>query len=471
MQATENTYNYDLLVIGSGPAGHKAAIEAAKNDKRVAMVERNPTVGGICLQAGTIPSKTLRESAVYLSGYRQHNVYGKSYVVKENITMDDLLFRTDWVIRQESDVMRYQLRQERVEVIHATASFQDAHTLRLDMADGQSSRLVTAQNIVIAVGSVATEADGIPFDGKNIFTSDDILQLDEIPSTLTIVGGGVIGLEYASMFAALGTRVTVIDRRQRLLTFVDEEIIDALVYHMRQYRATFRLNEEITSIELLDDIHESVRLHTASGKQIIAEKVLYSIGRTGATSSLNLEKAGLESDSRGRIKVNTNYQTAIENIYAVGDVIGFPALASAAMEQGRLAALHMLGQETGVIRDLLPYGIYSVPEISMVGKTEEELTQAGIPYEIGKAQYDEVARGQINGYETGLLKLIFHLETHDLLGVHIIGESASDLIHIGQAVLAFNGTIDYFVNTVFNYPTMAECYKIAALDGLSRISV
>ncbi len=471
MQAPETNYNYDLLVIGSGPAGHKAAIAAAKHDMRVAMVEKNPTVGGICLQAGTIPSKTLRESAVYLSGYRQHNVYGKSYVVKENITMDDLLFRTDWVIRQESDVMRYQLRQERVEVIHATASFVDEHTLLLEMADGQSSRKVTAEYIVIAVGSLATEAEGIPFDGKNIFTSDDILNLDEIPSTLTIVGGGVIGLEYASMFAALGTRVTVIDRRNRLLTFVDEEIIDALMYHMRQYRATFRLNEEVTNIDLLDDAHESVRLHTASGKQIVAEKVLYSIGRTGSTAGLNLKAAGLEADNRGRIRVNDQYQTDVENIYAVGDVIGFPALASAAMEQGRLAAMHMLGRETNGIRDLLPYGIYSVPEISMVGKTEEELTIAGVPYEIGKAQYDEVARGQINGYETGLLKLIFHLETHELLGVHIIGESASDLVHIGQTVLAFHGTIDYFLNTVFNYPTMAECYKIAALDGLSRITV
>lgn len=472
MEALEKqTYDYDLVVIGSGPAGHKAAIQAAKLGKSVAVVEKTATVGGVCLRVGTIPSKTLREAAVYLSGYRHHAVYGRSYSVKEEITMEDLLFRTEHVIRMETDIAQYQLKRNRVEVIHAVASFVDPHTLRLDIPDQHAYRQITAANVILAVGSVATRSPDVPFDGRNIFTSDDILTLDEIPTTLTIVGGGVIGLEYASMFAALGTRVTVIDKRDRLLSFVDEEVIDTLIYHLRQYKAVLRLGEAVEKVDLLDDENESVLLHLESGKQVIAEKVLYSIGRTGATDLLNLGAAGLEADDRGRIKVDEDYQTDLPHIYAVGDVIGFPALASTAMEQGRRATLHAFGRHVEELSVDYPYGIYTVPEISMIGKTEGELTGAGTPYEIGKAQFDEIARGQINGYETGLLKLIFHLETRQLLGVHIIGEGASDLVHIGQAVLAFQGTIDYFLEAVFNYPTLAEAYKVAALDGWNRLAL
>jgi len=465
-------YEYDLLVIGSGPAGQRAAIQAAKLNKRVAIVEKRAVLGGVCINTGTIPSKTLREAVLHLSGYRERGVYGAAYAVKQNISMDDLLFRTDHVIRHELDVTRHQLMRNRVELLAAEAAFVDAHGLRLHYMDGRGQRDVTAASVVVATGTHATRDSHIPLDGHNIFISDDILQLDHLPRTLTVVGAGVIGCEYASIFAALGVRVTLIDKRSRLLPFVDFEIIDALVYHLRQNRVTLRLNEEVSGIEpVRDERGERVKICLASGKQIVTDKALYSIGRTGATDRLNLEAAGLAADSRGQLKVNAHYQTDVPHIYAVGDVIGFPSLASTSMEQGRLAACHAFGVEAKSVPALFPYGIYTIPEISTVGRNEEELTQQGIPYEVGKAQYREIARGQIIGDSTGLLKLIFHLETRELLGVHIIGEDASELVHIGQAVLAFGGKIEYFVNTVFNYPTLAECYKTAAFDGVNRLGI
>jgi NAD(P) transhydrogenase len=465
-------YEYDLLVIGSGPAGQRAAIQAAKLNKRVAIVEKRAVLGGVCINTGTIPSKTLREAVLHLSGYRERGVYGAAYAVKQNISMDDLLFRTDHVIRHELDVTRHQLMRNRVELLAAEAAFVEPHSLRLHYVDGRGQRDVTAASVVVATGTHATRDSHIPLDGHNIFISDDILQLDHLPRTLTVVGAGVIGCEYASIFAALGVRVTLIDKRSRLLPFVDFEIIDALVYHLRQNRVTLRLNEEVSGIEpVRDERGERVKICLASGKQIVTDKALYSIGRTGATDRLNLEAAGLAADSRGQLKVNTHYQTDVPHIYAVGDVIGFPSLASTSMEQGRLAACHAFGVEAKSVPALFPYGIYTIPEISTVGRNEEELTQQGIPYEVGKAQYREIARGQIIGDSTGLLKLIFHLETRELLGVHIIGEDASELVHIGQAVLAFGGKIEYFVNTVFNYPTLAECYKTAAFDGVNRLGI
>lgn len=465
----DRQYDYDLLVIGSGPAGQRAAIQAAKLDKKVALVERKTVVGGVCINTGTIPSKTLREAVLYLSGYREKNFYGASYSVKQEITMEDLVERADLVIRHEIDVTRHQLKRNRVELIPATGSFLGPHQLLLEFAD-RTTRTVTARYIVIAVGTEATQDPHIPFDGRNIFTSDDILALDRLPRTLTVVGAGVIGCEYASMFAALGVRVTLIDKRPRLLPFVDEEICDALAYHLRENRVTLRLGEEVSGIERIEDDHAvRVKIQLASGKQVITEKALYSIGRTGNTSRLNLEAAGLKTDSRGRLSVNANYQTSVPHIYAVGDVIGFPSLASTSMEQGRLAACHAFGVETRSVPELFPYGIYTIPEISMVGRNEEELTQQGVPYEIGKARYREIARGQIIGDSTGLLKLIFSSVDRKLLAVHIIGEGASDLVHIGQAVLAFGGKVDYFIETVFNYPTLAECYKTAAFDGINRL--
>jgi NAD(P) transhydrogenase len=464
-------YDYDMVVIGSGPAGQRAAIQSAKLDKRTALIERKGVLGGVCINTGTIPSKTLREAVVYLSGYRLRSVYGESYTLKQNITMEDLLFRTDYVIRHEIDVTRHQLQRNGVETISAEAAFVDPHTLRLTMVDHTGERNITAANILIATGTEATRDPKIPFDGQNIFVSDDILTIKKLPRTLAVIGAGVIGCEYASIFSTLGVRVTLVDRSRRLLPFVDSEIVESLDYHLRQNRMTLRFNETVSGIELAQNSTETrVKIHLSSGKEIVAEKALYSIGRTGATGKLNLEAAGLKPDDRGRLKVNEHYQTEVPHIYAAGDVIGFPSLASTSLEQGRLAACHAFGVETKSTPALFPYGIYTIPEISYVGKNEEELTAANVPYEMGKASYREIARGQIIGDSIGMLKILFHRETRLLLGVHIIGESATELIHIGQAVISLGGTIDYFVNTVFNYPTLAECYKNAAFDGVNRLN-
>jgi NAD(P) transhydrogenase len=463
-------YDYDLLVIGSGPAGHRAAIQAAKIDKRVAVVEQRTVVGGVCINSGTIPSKTLREAALRLSGYRERGLYGASYAVKDRITMRDLLFRVDHVISNEIDVARHQLMRNGVEIVTAKAAFLDPHRVELELVPEGIRQQISAAHIVIAVGTTTVKDPFAKCDGQHIFTCDDLLNVDQLPRSLAVVGAGVIGLEYACIFAALGVRVTLVDSHTQLLPFVDREIIEALVYHLRENRATLYLGETVASIDSYrDDRGDHVRLNLASGKQVAADKVLYSVGRRGATDALRLDAAGLSADDRGRLEVNEHYQTAVPHIYAAGDVIGFPSLASTSMEQGRLAACHAFGVGTHSLPELFPYGIFTVPGISMVGKTEEQLTKAGVPYEVGRARYREIARGQILGDQTGLLKLIFHRENRQLLGVHIIGAEAAELVHIGQAVLALGGTIDYFVDTVFNYPTLAECYKTAAFDGVNRL--
>jgi NAD(P) transhydrogenase len=468
----EAARQFDLLVIGSGPGGHRAAIQAAKLGKRVAVIERKRDVGGVCIASGTIPSKTYRETILHLSGYRERGVYGASYVVKQNISMSDLQFRVAGVIRHEIDVVRHQLQRNKVVLITASASFVDAHTVRLNYADGSASRDVTAEAIVIATGTSSALNPKMPFDGEHVFTSDDMLQLKEMPRRLAVIGGGVIGCEYATMFAALGVRVTLIDARDHLLPFVDGEVVHSLVYQMQQNRVTMRLGEAVKEVQITPEYKtRPVRILLDSGKRIFVDKALYCVGRQGATEGLGLDAAGVAVDSRGRITVDRNYQTSVPHIYAVGDVIGFPSLASTSMEQGRIAVCHAFGQQADTMPELFPYGIYTIPEISTVGRNEEELTKAGVPYEVGKAYYREIARGQIIGDSTGLLKLIFHLDTHELLGVHIIGEGASELVHIGQAVLAFGGKIEYFVNAVFNYPTLAECYKTAAFDGVNRLGL
>lgn len=457
------SYDYDLVVIGSGPAGQKGAIAAAKLGKRVAIIERGQHVGGVCINTGTIPSKTLREAVLQLSGYRERQMQGDTYKPKR-VPMSDLVARCQQVIRNETEVVRNQLFRNDIDLIEAEASFIDAHTLALN--GSQAAQKITASFILLAVGTTPTQAPGI----AGVHDSDTILNLEKIPKTMCVVGGGVIGCEYASMFAALGVRVTVVEKRERLLPFVDAEIVEALSYHLRNHRLTMRLNEEVKSVELSEQEGEPhVLTRTESGKTIVTECALFSAGRMGATHALALEKAGLSADARGRIAVNDRYQTAVAHIYAAGDIIGFPSLASVAMEQGRVCAMHAFGLEATTIPALFPYGIYTVPEISVLGKNEEELTAASQPYEIGKARYKEIARGQIIGDETGMLKLIFEPKTLEILGIHIIGEGASELIHIGQAVLALKGTVDYFVRTVFNYPTLAECYKVAALDGMNRL--
>jgi NAD(P) transhydrogenase len=463
-------YDYDLVVIGSGPAGHRAAIQAAKLDKRVGIVEKRTVVGGVCINTGTIPSKTLRESALRLSGYRERGIYGASYSVKQHITMRDLLFRVDHVISNEIDVARHQLMRNGVDILTASAAFTDPHRLRLELVPSGVVQEVSAAFVVIAVGTTTIHDPFAPCDGQHVFTCDDLLRVEQLPKSLGVVGAGVIGLEYACIFAALGVRVTLIDSRTQLLPFVDREIMEALVYHLRSNRATLHLGETVASVESYHDDHgDHVRLHLKSGKQVVTDKVLYSVGRHGATDTLRLDAAGLTADDRGRLSVNEHYQTGVPHIYAVGDVIGFPSLASTSMEQGRLATCHAFDIPTHSMPELFPYGIFTVPGMSMVGKTEEQLTEAGVPYEVGRAQYREIARGQILGDRTGLLKLIFHRETRLLLGVHIIGAEAAELVHIGQAVLALGGKVDYFIDTVFNYPTLAECYKTAAFDGINRL--
>jgi NAD(P) transhydrogenase len=459
--------HYQMLVIGSGPAGQKAAIQAAKVGKRVAVIERKRVVGGICINTGTIPSKSLREAILFLSGFRQRNLYGASYRVKNDITFEDLALRCNYVVKAEQEVIKNQLNRNRVDFITGSASFVGPHCLAVKQ-DGEINEY-TADYIVIAVGTEPARPADIPFDVESIIDSDGLLSLKELPRSLTIVGGGVIGCEYASILATLGIPVVLVERRPRLLEFVDSEIIEALQYHMRSIGVTLRFNEEVVRIEKAAD--NSVAIYLKSGKKISTPLLVYSVGRVGATASLELDKVGIEPDNRGRLEVNENYQTGLPHIYAVGDVIGFPALAATSMQQGRHAACHAFGLACKTPTHLLPYGIYAIPEISMVGRNEDALTRDGIPYEVGIARYREIARGQIIGDTVGMLKLLFHSQTRELLGVHVIGEGATELIHIGQAVMAFGGKLDYFIDAVFNYPTLAECYKVAALAALNRFSI
>lgn len=456
---------YDLVVIGSGPAGQKAAIQAAKIHKKVAIIERGQDIGGVAVHTGTIPSKTLREAVMYLSGYDQRGLYGKSYRLKQEVTIDDLMQRVAITINQETEVMADQLRRNGVNIIKGHASFLDAHTIKVENNYGKISEY-KARKILLATGTSPRRPDGVPFDGKVIMDSDDILSLEKLPKSITVVGAGVIGVEYASIFSALDIKVTMIDARSSMMRFMDKEITDELTHLLRDRGAIVRLGESIDSIE--NENNEAV-ITLKSGKKFRSDLVMYAAGRTGCTSSLNLKNAGLDDDANHRIEVNKNYQTKVKHIYAAGDLIGFPALASTSMEQGRLAARHAFGLPLSSSPDLFPFGIYAVPEMSMVGKTEEELTEQKVPYEVGIARLKETARGHIRGLQEGMLKLIFSLEDHKLLGVHVLGEEATELVHIGQAVLALDGGLDFFIDNVFNYPTLAEAYKIAALDAANRM--
>jgi NAD(P) transhydrogenase len=460
-------YDYDLVVIGTGPAGQKAAIAAAKFGKKVAIVEKRMVVGGVCINTGTIPSKTIREAVINLTGYAERAFYGVSYRVKENITAEDLLSRCNMVILREIEVIKSLLMRNGVEVLFGEAGFIDSHTIKYTSPHGDNQ--VTADKIIIAVGTVPYHLDLLEINNDTTLDSDSIIKLKHLPRTMAVVGGGVIGIEYASIFATLGINVILTDKRTRILKFIDSEIVDSLVQQLRQAGVTFRLGEEIDRVELPKEEPGGVIIHLKSAKIVKAETALFSLGRRGNVAGLNLENAGLKTDEKGIIAVDRHYQTAVENIYAVGDIIGFPSLASTSMEQGRQAAFHAFDYSCPLLPGLFPYGIYSIPEISYVGENEETLTQKGIPYETGIARYQETARGQILGDFTGLLKLIVHRENSRLLGVHAIGTGATELIHIGQAVIALGGTVDYLVDSVFNYPTLAECYKIAALDVYNKM--
>jgi len=457
---------FDLVVIGSGPAGQRAAIQAAKSGKHVALVEKVHCMGGVCINTGTIPSKTMREAVLHLSGYQYQNIYGVNYRVKEKISMADLAFRVQHVIHTEIEVTISQLNRNNIEVLSGFATFIDPHTVRVTSLLGTSE--LRAEQFIIATGTKPAASPKVPINGRTIINSDQVLDIPDIPRTLIVVGGGVIGVEYTCMFATLGVRVILIERRPRLLEFADAEMVEALSYHLRDQRVTMRLGEEVSSVEETPDGRVVANLE--SHKRLSGDVLLYAVGRQGNVDELSLDKAGIEADKRGRIRVDAEYRTSQPHIFAVGDVIGFPSLASVSMEQGRMAAAIAFDHPAYTNPAAYPYGIYTIPEISFIGKTEEQLTEEDAPYEVGIAYYREIARGQIRGDTTGRLKLIFHRETREILGVHIIGEDASELLHIGQAVMVLKGTIDYFVDNVFNYPTLAECYKAAAFNGLNKLS-
>ena len=458
---------YDLIVIGSGPAGQKAAIQAAKIHKKVAIIERGREIGGVAVHTGTIPSKTLRAAVMYLSGYDQRGLYGKSYRLKNALTMEDLMQRVTITIHQETEVMSDQLRRNSVNIIEGTASFVDPHTIRLESRDGKTQDYKT-RKVLLATGTRPRRPQDIAFDGETIIDSDDILNLKQLPKSMTVIGAGVIGVEYASIFSALDIKVTLVDARSCMMRFMDREITDELTHMLRDRGVTMRLGE---SIEKVEKENERAIITLQSGKKIISDLVMFAAGRTGCTSALKLENAGLEADSNHRLEVNQYYQTKVKHIYAAGDLIGFPSLASTSMEQGRLAARHAFGLSLSSRPDLFPFGVYAVPEMSMVGKTEEELTEQKVPYEVGIARLKETARGHIMGLQEGMLKLIFSLQDKKLLGVHVLGEDATELVHIGQVVLALDGDLDFFIENVFNYPTLAEAYKIAALDAANRMAI
>jgi len=469
--------HFDLAVIGTGPAGQKAAIQAAKLGKSVAIIEKNEVVGGVAVNTGTIPSKALREAVLHLTGASQRGLFGQSYRVKRNITVQDLIAVSQRVIRHEWDVILDQFDRNNIELIWGKAHFEGPNLLAIQR--NADSEMITAEKFMIGIGTRPAKPESVPFDDENIFTSDELLRLGKLPKSMIVVGGGVIGVEYACIMSTLGIQVTLLEGRNHVLGFLDSEIAESFQYQMRQAGITLRMGEKVSKIERLDAAHSNgvkVQATLESGKKLQSASLLYAVGRQGMCGKLALENVGVTYDDRERLKVNENYQTSIPHIYAAGDVIGFPALASTAMEQGRRAVCHMFAADAtdssnscSTMSDLFPFGIYAVPEISMVGKTEEQLTQAAIPYEAGVAHYREIARGQLLGDETGMLKMLIHPETHKILGVHIIGTGATELVHIGQAVMAFGGTVEFFINNVFNYPTLAEAYKIAAMNGLNKL--
>jgi NAD(P) transhydrogenase len=437
-------------------------------------------VGGVCIHTGTVPSKAIREAVLHLTGIRERSVYGEGYSVKQDITMSDLLYRSRHVVRTEVDVIRNQMGRNGVSLFFGTASFVDPHTIRLDRDGGvgiptdpnnavftHETIELRGHHVLVAVGTEPARPANVPFTKDRIIDSNELIELADLPRSIIIVGGGVIGVEYACMLAAVGVRVTLVDSRPKLLEFVDDELAESLQFRMRDMGVRLRLGESVKTIEMKGELVEAT---LESNKVLRAATLLYAVGRHGATANLNLKAAGLEADARGRLKVNESYQTSVPHIYAAGDVIGFPALASTSMEQGRLATLHMFqhGGEAAAATSLFPFGIYTIPEISMVGQTEQALTAAGTPYEVGLARYRETARGLLIADPHGLLKLLFHPTSRRLLGVHVIGTGATELIHIGQTVMAAGMPIDYFIESVFNYPTLAECYKVAALDGVNR---
>lgn len=457
--------HFDFVVIGSGPAGQRAAIQAAKFGKKVAIVDRRASVGGVCLHTGTIPSKTLREAVLYLSGWEQRGLYGQDYRLKTDLTIEDIKRRLSITIEREAEVINHQLARNGVTVLQGSARFTDPHHLVVTSSQGKTQDM-HADFFLIATGTHPVRPEGIPFDNRTVLDSDDLLRLERLPRSLTVVGAGVIGIEYASIFSALDIEVTVIDGRDSILPFLDREVIEEFIHLIRERGVVLRLGEDVAGIS--EENGQAVT-RLKSGKRVRSDVVLFAAGRSGSINALQLDNAGVTYDQRHLVTVDENFRTSVPHIYAAGDVIGFPSLASTSMEQGRLVACHAFGHPIVSRSESLPFGVYAVPEMSMVGMTEQELVKKGIAYETGTARLRETARGQIMGLNHGLLKLLIGLDDRRLLGVHILGEGATELIHIGQAVLALGGTLDYFLTTVFNYPTLAEAYKVAALDAWNRL--
>ncbi|MBX3582483.1 MAG: Si-specific NAD(P)(+) transhydrogenase [Rhizobiaceae bacterium] len=459
--------HFDMVVIGSGPSGRRAAIQSAKLGKSVLVVDKGSRLGGVSVHTGTIPSKTLRETVLNLSGWRERGFYGRGYRVKQDISIGDLIQRLRKTLDHEVEVLQHQFMRNGVRHTRATARFLASDKMLLTNENGDTSE-VAFSNAMISVGTRPYRPDNVPFDNEHVFDSDEMLSLEKLPRTLTVIGGGVIGVEYATIFSALDVPVTLIESRQTILDFVDREIVDDFLHQLRDRGMAIRLGSAVKDIKVENG---SVEIMLGDGRTVRSQIALYAAGRSGNIGRLGLDVVGIEVDSRGRIKANPEtFQTTVPNIYAAGDVIGFPSLASTAMEQGRVAACHAFGVKLPPPPETFPYGIYSVPEISTVGQSEEQVRNSDVPYEIDVARFRETSRGHIMGVDSGFLKLIFSIETRRLLGAHIVGEGATELIHIGQAVINLGGTVDFFVNNTFNYPTLAEAYKIAGLDAWNRMA-
>ncbi len=460
--------HYDMLVIGSGPSGRRAAVQSAKLGKSVLVADKGRRLGGVSVHTGTIPSKTLRETVLNLSGWRERGFYGRGYRVKQDISAHDLISRLQKTLDHEVEVLQHQFMRNSVKNIHATVKLLGPNRACLTTETGEVSE-VGFDHALISVGTHPHRPDSIPFDHERVFDSDEILEIKTLPRTLTVIGGGVIGVEYATIFSALDVPVTLIESRNTILDFVDRELVDDFIHQMRDRGMVIRLGCSVKNVVVQPN---GVEVYLSDGRVVRSEILLHAAGRSGNVGSLGLENVGIESDSRGKIIVDPiTFQTSVPHIYAAGDVIGFPSLASTSMEQGRVAACHAFGVALPPPPETFPYGIYAVPEISTVGQSEEQVRDSGVAYECGVARFHETSRGHIMGVNSGFLKLIFALNSRRLLGAHIVGEGATELIHIGQAVINLKGTVDFFVNNTFNYPTLAEAYKIAGLNAWNRMGV
>ena len=460
-------YDYDLVVLGGGPAGEKGAVQAAYFGKRVLVLEREAEPGGAAVHTGTLPSKTLRETALFLSGYRQRELYGVRVAVDAALAVPRLLSRKNAVRELEVQRIHWNFQRHGVELAHGIGTLKDAHTLEIQPPGG-SARRITSEFILVATGSKPFQPSNIPFDDEDVDDSDTVLQIDRLPKTMTIIGGGVIGCEYATMFAAMHVKVTVVDGRPRLLPFLDQEMGERLKGAMGGLEIGFKLGVNVVSVAR--DPERGIVTKLDDGTTLAAEKLLFAAGRSGRTEGLGLEEVGVVVDKRGSIKIDDDYRTACPSVYAAGDVVGFPALASTSMEQARVAVCHAFGfTYKRQMSHLLPYGIYTIPEVSCVGLSEEDATKAGTAFVVGRAFYRDNARGKIIGDKDGVVKLMFDLSTRKLIGCHCIGDRASELVHIGQVMISLGGTVDTLIETVFNYPTLSELFKYAAYDALGAL--